>query len=198
MIVYCIKNKVNEKEYIGLTTRKLQNRWKQHIYESKRENSWEWNTPLRNAIKKYGEENFEVFVLKECSSLEELKQKEIECISERKSFVRLGGYNMTKGGDGRLGCKHSEETKRKIGSSSLGRMFTEETKEKCRIAKKGKYTRGKHPKSVKLLINGNKIFNCIRDFSDFYGIPCSTINNKFRKGLLSFELKGLQIQKVSK
>jgi hypothetical protein len=77
-------------------------------------------------------------------------------------------------------------------------MFTEETKEKCRIAKKGKYTRGKHPKSVKLLINGNKIFNCIRDFSDFYGIPCSTINNKFRKGLLSFELKGLQIQKVSK
>ena len=198
MIVYCIKNKVNEKEYIGLTTRQLQSRWKQHIYESKRENSWEWNTPLGNAIKKYGEENFEVFVLKECSSLEELKQKEIECISERKSFVRLGGYNMTKGGDGRLGCIHSEETKKKISLSQIGKIISDKTKEKYRIAKSGKYTRGKHPKAVKLLINGSKIFNCIKDFSDFYSIPCSTINNKFRKGLVSFELKGIQIQKVSK
>jgi group I intron endonuclease len=198
MIVYCIKNKVNEKEYVGLTTRNIKSRWKQHVYESKKENSWEWNTPLGNAIKKYGEENFDVFVLKECSSIEELKQKEIECIKERKSFVRLGGYNMTKGGDGRLGCKHSEETKRKISLSNIGKIISEETKLKYKIAKVGKYTRGKHPKAVKLLVNEEKIFDCIKDFSEFYGIPCSTINNKFRQGLVSFELKGLNIQKVSK
>jgi hypothetical protein len=51
----------------------LEHRWKQHIYESNKKDSWEWNTPLGNAIKKYGKDSFQVFVLEECSSEIELK-----------------------------------------------------------------------------------------------------------------------------
>jgi len=198
MIVYCIKNKVNSKEYIGLTTRELQSRWNQHLYESHKEDSWEWNTALGNAIKKYGKDSFDVFVLENCATIEELKDREIKLIAERKTFVRNGGYNMTKGGDGRLGHPHSKETKDKISFSQKGKIISDELKLKFSLAKQGKYIRGKHPKAVKLLINGKEMFDCIRDFSEKYNIPTSTINNKFRQGLVSFELKGMKIQKVNK
>ena len=136
MLVYCIKNTINNKEYIGLTTRALEERWKQHIRESNREGSWEWNTPLGNAIKKYGKDSFQIFVLEECSSETELKQKEIQLIKERKSLASETGYNLTLGGDGRLGYKLSEETKRKIGEGNLGKIMSNEAKEKMSIAAK--------------------------------------------------------------
>ena len=136
MLVYCIKNTVNNKEYIGLTTRTLEKRWKQHIYESNKQDSWEWNTPLGNAIKKYGKDSFQVFVLEECSSEIELKQKEIQLIKERKSLSTENGYNLTLGGDGRLGYKLSEETKRKIGEGNIGKVMSNEAKEKMSVAAK--------------------------------------------------------------
>jgi group I intron endonuclease len=136
MLVYCIKNTINNKEYIGLTTRTVEQRWKQHIRESNKEGSWEWNTPLGNAIKKYGKDSFQIFVLEECSSETELKQKEIQLIRERKSLASETGYNLTLGGDGRLGYKLSEETKRKIGEGNLGKIMSNEAKEKMSIAAK--------------------------------------------------------------
>jgi len=136
MLVYCIKNTINNKEYVGLTTRTLKERWKQHIRESNREGGWEWNTPLGNAIKKYGKDSFEVFVLEECSSKTEMKQKEIQLIRERKSLASETGYNLTLGGDGRLGYKLSEETKRKIGEGNLGKVMSNEAKEKMSVAAK--------------------------------------------------------------
>ena len=136
MLVYCIKNIINNKEYIGLTTRTLEERWKQHIYESNKKDSWEWNTPLGNAIKKYGKDSFQVFVLEECSSETELKQKEIQLIRERKSLATETGYNLTLGGDGRLGYKLSEETKRKIGEGNIGKVMSNEAKEKMSVAAK--------------------------------------------------------------
>jgi group I intron endonuclease len=136
MLVYCIKNTVNNKEYIGLTTRTLEKRWKQHIYESNKQNSWEWNTPLGNAIKKYGKDSFQVFVLEECSSETELKQKEIQLIKERKSLASENGYNLSFGGDGRLGYKLSEETKQKISQGNLGKVMSIDAKEKMSVAAK--------------------------------------------------------------
>ena len=136
MLVYSIKNTVNNKEYIGLTTRTLEERWKQHIYESNKQDSWEWNTPLGNAIKKYGKDSFEVFVLEECSSETELKLKEIQFIKDRKSLASENGYNLSFGGDGRLGYKLSDETKRKIGEGNKGKTYTAESLEKMSVAAK--------------------------------------------------------------
>ena len=114
----------------------MEKRWKQHIYESNKKDSWEWNTPLGNAIKKYGKDSFQVFVLEECSSETELKQKEIQLIKERKSLSTENGYNLTLGGDGRLGYKLSEETKRKIGEGNIGKVMSNEAKEKMSVAAK--------------------------------------------------------------
>jgi group I intron endonuclease len=136
MLIYCIKNTINNKEYIGLTTRTLEHRWKQHIYESNKKDSWEWNTPLGNAIKKYGKDSFQVFVLEVCSSETELKLKEIQLIKERKSLASETGYNLTLGGDGRLGYKLSEETKQKIGQGNLGKVMSVDAREKMSVAAK--------------------------------------------------------------
>jgi len=136
MLVYCIKNIINNKEYIGLTKRPLEQRWKQHIYESNKKDSWEWNTPLGNAIKKYGKDSFQVFVLEECSSETELKLKEIQLIKERKSLASETGYNLTLGGDGRLGYKLSEETKQKISQGNLGKVMSVDAREKMSVAAK--------------------------------------------------------------
>ena len=114
----------------------MEERWKQHIRESNREGGWEWNTPLGNAIKKYGKDSFEVFVLEECSSETEMKQKEIWLIRERKSLASETGYNLTLGGDGRLGYKLSEETKRKIGEGNFGKIMSDDARAKMSIAAK--------------------------------------------------------------
>ena len=42
--------------------------------------------------------------------------------------------NMTDGGEGRSGSKHSEETKQKISEKAKGRTHSEETKRKIRLA----------------------------------------------------------------
>ena len=138
MLIYCIKNIINNKEYVGLTKRPLEERWKQHIYESNKQDSWEWNTPLGNAIKKYGKDLFQVFVLEHCNSIDEMKQKEIQLIKERKSLATENGYNLTLGGDGRLGYKLSEETKRKIGQGNLGKVMSVDAREKMSVAAKNR------------------------------------------------------------
>lgn len=136
MFVYCIKNVINGKEYVGLTKRKLQSRWNQHIRDSLREGSWEYNTPLGNAIKKYGKESFEIFILQECDTIDEMKKTEINFIAERKSLSKYGGYNLSEGGDGRLGYKLSDETKQKLRILNLGKKMSTESRQKMSVAAK--------------------------------------------------------------
>jgi group I intron endonuclease len=175
MLVYCIKNSINGKEYVGLTTRSLEIRWKQHIQESNKEGSWEYKTPLGLAIKKYGKEAFDVFIVEKCDDLESTKQAEIRLIKERKSHVSAGGYNITKGGDGRFGTKWSQEIKDKISIGNKGKVMSDQSKEKMKLAKKDKYLLGDHPKAVTILVDKCKSFSSIKEFTNQYNLTYSTI-----------------------
>ena len=111
--IYCIKNTVNGKCYIGQAI-KLQKRLKAHW------NSWQNpiydHIALYRAFKKYGIESFELTILQSFHDalgwrtkvkLDELEKKYIQ---EYDSFNN--GYNSTLGGDSRvLGYTHTEETK---------------------------------------------------------------------------------------
>lgn len=61
--VYCIKNKVNNKIYIGSSVN-IYYRLARHISGLKLKNHH--NEHLTNAVHKYGIDNFECFVVKEC------------------------------------------------------------------------------------------------------------------------------------
>ena len=83
--VYCIKNKINGKEYIGYTKHTLEKRFQQHSHQCKVEKSI-----ISAAINKYGKDSFEIFALYEG---DDALQKEDNFIQERKP-----AYNLTAGG----------------------------------------------------------------------------------------------------
>ena len=92
-IVYKITNKVNKKSYIGITTRTVEIRWKEHINDSKVYT----NRPLYRAFNKYGLDSFILEVLEEVPDFL-LHKKEIMCIKIFNTYKN--GYNATLGGDG--------------------------------------------------------------------------------------------------
>ena len=107
--IYRILNKLTKKCYIGETKRKdVIWRWNQH------KQTIEINKgcpALRDAVKKYGIDNFEFSVLIICFDDERFKY-EIEYIKKYNSVVP-NGYNITNGGEGGgfQGKTHTEEVK---------------------------------------------------------------------------------------
>lgn len=121
IVVYCHTNKLNGKRYIGFSSLSLEQRWHGHCVEAKRKS----NTLFHKAIQKYGsgDDVWRHEVLEVMSTVEGAKHAEKLWIAHRKTnMFRSGhhGYNMTDGGDGRVGSKASEETKAKLSISHKG------------------------------------------------------------------------------
>lgn len=102
-IVYCCKNDINGKVYIGETKRSLRERWIEHKYIFEKRGKPNVNMAIYDAIRKYGEDNFSIFILEDNLSDDDLrKEREKYWISQYNSFVDFknsSGYNMTIGGN---------------------------------------------------------------------------------------------------
>lgn len=130
--VYKITNKINNKVYIGITSKGISARWKEHLYNAEHDCPFK----LHRALRKYGKENFSIELIDFCNSWEELTEKEKYYIAQYRSTEDEFGYNLTEGGDGTFGRKHSEETKEKIRQKAIGREVDEETRQKLSEAGK--------------------------------------------------------------
>ena len=147
-IIYKIRNKINNKIYIGQTINDFDIRYSGgNIYNTQ-------NTYLKRSIDKYGIENFEVDKNFDVAySKEELDKLEDMYIKIYDTTNREYGYNRKYGGaNGRL----TEETKRKLSEARKGKYVGENSplygKEKSesvrnKISKTltGKYCGEKHP-----------------------------------------------------
>ena len=139
MLVYRITNTENNKSYVGITTRNIERRWYEHKYVP---NSC--GQLLSKAINKYGESAFVIeHIASAIGNVENLKELEKQLIEQCGTMVP-NGYNLTAGGDGMFGFKHTEESKQamskaKIGkpSSLLGYKHTETAKRNMSEAHKG-------------------------------------------------------------
>ena len=91
-IVYAVTNKETKKMYVGVTTKSLEERKKDHIKKSKKGKSYEF----QHAIATYGAEAFNWQQVDTANSIDELAQKEKEYILKYNS--KEGGYNSDCGG----------------------------------------------------------------------------------------------------
>ena len=112
--IYCIKNKLNQRCYIGKTSRTINKRFSEHI-KSSNSNS---QTLIHKAIRKYGPCNFELILVEDKLTDKNVDESEIFWIQEMLGHVSLGGYNLTIGG---TGGPPSEEVRLKISKSLMGR-----------------------------------------------------------------------------
>lgn len=110
----------NGKRYFGITSKRPNARWEGGTGYDKQH-----QPVMYNAIQKYGWDNIQHIILFEELSFDEACAKEKELIAEyRTNCCRYGddcGYNMTDGGEGRLGGHHSEESKEKSRQRLLGK-----------------------------------------------------------------------------
>lgn len=114
-IIYKITNIVNNKIYIGCTTKGLNNRKREHHSRCLKTN---YKTKLCDSMRKHGFDNFNFEVIKECDTTEEMFLNEIYYIGLYNS--KKNGYNLTVGGEGCLGYKHTKKTKK-----LLSKIFSE-------------------------------------------------------------------------
>lgn len=75
---------------------------------------------LKDAIVKYGRENFKVKLLSEAETREELNLLEAKVIKEQNAMHSDHYYNLAPGGDA-WGCPHTPETRKKISEAVTGR-----------------------------------------------------------------------------
>jgi group I intron endonuclease len=109
-LIYMIRNKFNDKKYIGQTTRSFADR----INDYKRGFG---NNYLNNAFNKYGWDNFEFSIIDTANNLEELNNKEIKYIKEYDTTNKTIGYNIESGGNNAI---PSAETLEKLSKSHTG------------------------------------------------------------------------------
>ena len=92
--IYIIKNTINNKVYIGQTKVSLKLRFQSHLSSARNGKDY----IIGKAIRKYGEENFYIELLEECT-IEELNEREKYWISYFNATNNKFGYNMSIGGN---------------------------------------------------------------------------------------------------
>lgn len=101
--IYVIKNKVNDKIYIGQTGYTIKHRFNQHLLAARK---GKFNTKLYVAMREIGIENFYVEEIC-CADVKDLPELEIKYIREYNTFYN--GYNSTFGGNTNLRVEDTRE-----------------------------------------------------------------------------------------
>ena len=129
MRIYIITNLLNNKQYVGMTSKTLEVRWSNHKADARRNKPW----ILHKAIRKFGEDNFKIELLEECQvkNLDELGIIETAYIEKLKPE-----YNMSTGGEGNRGISMAGEK-----NGMFNKKHTEESKAKMRENRNGKGAR---------------------------------------------------------
>lgn len=90
MVIYKITNLLNEKIYIGQTKQPIEKRFLQHSKA---------NSPLGQAMRECGLENFTIEIVERCKNQNELNEREKFWIKVLRS-KSPNGYNLSNGGEG--------------------------------------------------------------------------------------------------
>jgi len=137
--IYIAQNIINKKIYVGKST-DVKNRIKAHQFLAGKDNSI-----FHKALHKYGLSNFKWDIICECKD-EDLNEQEVYWIKYYNTHYITGfGYNMSDGGEGQLGFRHSETTKSNMSliktgvcNTFYGKNHTDKTKKSISLANSDK------------------------------------------------------------
>ena len=100
-LVYGIRNSVDGKLYVGVTTCSLAKRWREHRCAANTGSE----AVLYRAMRFHGESQFSITILYEATSKEEMLAVERGLIAQYGTQSRRLGYNLTAGGDSGSGVR---------------------------------------------------------------------------------------------
>lgn len=147
--VYCIRNKVNNKVYVGSSAGRggIHGRWAEHKRDLR--NKTHDNIHLQRAWDQYGEEAFEFFVVEECSPEDclALEQYYIDLYDTTK---RDKGYNICPNAGSSLGTKHSEEARANMSAAQRGKKKTAQHVARILAGNRANSPQAKAKKAAKL------------------------------------------------
>lgn len=145
--IYKITNTADNTSYIG-KSKDIKTRFRKHKYRLNK--GIHHNQFLQRAWDKYGEKYFTFEVLEECA-LDELDRLETYYIYKYSAFGK--GFNMSVGGDGCLGYRHTEKEREQMKMRNRGRN---------------------NPYSRKIICDG-KIFDTLRACAIYYNVKEKTM-----------------------
>lgn len=128
--IYLVTCITSGKSYVGMTTKPIEVRFSQHVYNANRGIQY----PFYSAIRKHGERSF-VLSLLEVVDIDKLGEAETKWISELQTMTF--GYNLRPGGNGCI--EMSNDTKQKLSNAFKGRPLEEETKQKISKSLSGRH-----------------------------------------------------------
>lgn len=142
--IYRIINLINNKSYIGLSRKGLNERKRRHITELRGKRHH--NQYLQNAFDKYGEENF-IFEILEFVESDFIGEREKFYIEKYKTNLKENGYNLNSGGD-EIKFNVDDSTKEKLRKKNIGKILSEDHKRKIGESNKGNIISNEHKKRV--------------------------------------------------
>jgi len=149
--IYILTNKLNGKQYVGKTEVSVKYRLQRHMTEMRKPT---FKGVLHNAIRKYSIDSFEIECFEVSNSFIDLWEKHL---IKKWNTKAPNGYNLTDGGDGCCGHKHTEEWKRQASlrnrgknNAMYGRNLSKKTREAISIGNKGKVVSNKTKKLISL------------------------------------------------
>jgi len=113
--IYMLTNLITLLCYVGKTI-DFKNRMSQHRRHIKLDNTY-----VHNSIRKHGWHNFKVEILIDNIPEEALSNLEIYYIAFYNT-IRPNGYNLTRGGEGTSGYKHTKKAREKISQAAIRRQ----------------------------------------------------------------------------
>ncbi len=146
-VVYQIKNKLNNKIYIGSTIKSFSKRINEHTNTLNKNKHCNYH--LQSAWKIYGFESFEFSIIEKVIDNSKLIEREQYWIDYYKSYDNNIGYNICKIAGNTIGRIHSSETKDKISKSKIGKKMTQETKDKISNSLIGRKSTRNYKKNYK-------------------------------------------------
>lgn len=176
--IYIIKNKINDKVYVGQSVSHRLNknkyryfgyigRFKDHISEAVNNTKKKQCSYLNNAIRKYGTENFFVELIEICD-INNANEREIFHI-ENNNCLFPNGYNLTTGGKVFKICDNENDkiynTLKNEPKTKRGRDFGYQHKDDTKIKMKNYYDNKKN--NIEFQNNlSNKMKNNMRNYYD--------------------------------